>query len=82
MMQKNCFPVCKLLLFVFTFTNGIGRRRKEREKKGKIMTTRCFFPFLGNVSPCKSLGGENDFLFSSHALGLNEWLGIFLKGVC
>lgn len=30
------------------------QRGKSGVKKGKLMTTRCFFPLLGNVSPCKS----------------------------
>lgn len=32
----------------------------KKKKMGKLMTTRCFSPFLGNVSPCKSkwVGGD------------------------
>lgn len=71
-----CFPVSKLSLFVFTLTNGKKRRRKVQWKKEKLMTTRCFFPFPKNVSPCKSTQEGGSFCTKPI-----EWFWGFLK-VC
>lgn len=63
MMQCDHFPKGYRSLFVFSLLlmeRGGGEKWSLKKKRGKLMTTRCFSPLLGNVSPCKSkwVGGD------------------------
>lgn len=76
-MQCNGFPVSKWLLFVFTLTNGMERRRKVEWKKRNLWQPGVFSLFSGMFHLVKASEWEGTCV-----LCWSEWFGEFSRGVC